>query len=87
MKAFHFPAALLFALAGSVASAQDFPKTPIQIVVPYAAGGNLDVTTRLIAPFLGEELGASVIVQNKPGAGGSVGPPRCRARGPMATPC
>lgn len=73
MKAFHFPAALLFALAGSVASSQDFPKTPIQIVVPYAAGGNLDVTTRLIAPFLGEELGASVIVQNKPGAGGSVG--------------
>ncbi|WPB55661.1 tripartite tricarboxylate transporter substrate binding protein [Xylophilus sp. GOD-11R] len=62
----------LVAVGATGAMAQDFPRMPIQLWVPYAAGGNLDVTTRNIAPYLAEELGVAVVVQNKPGAGGSV---------------
>ena len=65
--------AAILALAAPLAAAQDFPKAPVQIIVPYAPGGNLDITTRIVAPALGEALGTTVVVQNRPGAGGSVG--------------
>ncbi len=55
------------------ASAQDFSGKPIRIVVPFAPGGNIDITARAIAPGLGEVLGTSVVVENKPGAGGTIG--------------
>lgn len=50
-----------------------YPDATVQLIVPYAAGGNLDVTARSIAPALSKALGASVVILNKPGAGGSVG--------------
>ncbi|GAA5235657.1 tripartite tricarboxylate transporter substrate binding protein [Verticiella sediminum] len=63
-------------LAGSAltppAQAKEYPRQPIQVVVPYAAGGNLDVTARAIAQPLAEALKGSVVIVNKPGAGGSV---------------
>jgi tripartite-type tricarboxylate transporter receptor subunit TctC len=64
----------LFALiqAPSV-QAQDFPKQPIKLVVPWAPGGNVDITARAVAPSLSEILGQQVIVENKPGAGGFIG--------------
>jgi tripartite-type tricarboxylate transporter receptor subunit TctC len=52
---------------------QDFPTETIRIVVPFAAGGNVDVTARLVAPIMSETLGRPVIVENRPGAGGMVG--------------
>ena len=55
------------------ALAQDFPKQPIKIVVPWAPGGNVDITARTIAPAMSELLGQQVIVENKPGAGGFIG--------------
>lgn len=55
------------------ALAQDFPKQPIKIVVPWAPGGNVDITARTIAPTMSELLGQQVIVENKPGAGGFIG--------------
>lgn len=55
------------------ASAQDFSSKPIRIIVPWAPGGNIDITARAIAPGLGEALGTSVIIENKPGAGGTLG--------------
>ena len=55
------------------ADAQDFPTKPIRIIVPWAPGGNVDITARTIAPGLGEALGTSIIVENKPGAGGTLG--------------
>jgi len=55
-------------------AAPPYPSSPITLIVPYAPGGNLDVTTRLIAPYLSKELGdASIVVMNKAGAGGSLG--------------
>ena len=58
---------------GSPAQAQDFPKQPIKLVVPWAPGGNVDITARGVAPTMSELLGQQVIVENKPGAGGFIG--------------
>ncbi len=67
-------AALTLLLVGSVAMAQSkFPEGPIRMVVPFAAGGGVDSAARLIAKQLGTQLNVSVIVENKPGANGSVG--------------
>ena len=54
------------------AMAQEFPARPIRIIVPFAPGGNVDITARIIAPGMGEILGQQVIVENRPGGGGMV---------------
>ncbi|MEI7739527.1 MAG: tripartite tricarboxylate transporter substrate binding protein [Betaproteobacteria bacterium] len=55
------------------ASAQDYPTRAIKIIVPYGAGGSVDVIARTLAQELTPRLGQSVIVDNKPGAGSNVG--------------
>ncbi|MEI7872486.1 MAG: tripartite tricarboxylate transporter substrate binding protein [Alphaproteobacteria bacterium] len=55
------------------ALAQGFPSKQIRLVVPYSAGGGADTTARLIAPKLQEALGQTVVIDNKPGAGGTIG--------------
>jgi tripartite-type tricarboxylate transporter receptor subunit TctC len=53
--------------------AQAYPNKPIALVVPQAAGGTNDIVARLIAPAYGEAIGTSIVVENKPGAGGNIG--------------
>jgi tripartite-type tricarboxylate transporter receptor subunit TctC len=64
-------AVLLAALAAS-AGAQPFPGRPIVLVVPYAAGGNVDISARALQAGLGDALGGPVVVENRPGAGGTL---------------
>ena len=65
---------ILFAVSSSwYVQANDFPLKPIKIIVPFAPGGSNDVVMRLLAPTLTEELGQSVIIENRPGGGATIG--------------
>ena len=57
----------------SPACAQDFPSRPIRIIVPFSSGGAVDGPARVIAQELSRRLGQQVIVENKPGAGATIG--------------
>jgi tripartite-type tricarboxylate transporter receptor subunit TctC len=60
-------------LACSVAFAQEYPAHPLKLIVPFPPGGPTDIVGRLVALRLGEALGQQVVVENRPGAGGTVG--------------
>jgi len=66
-------AVLGIALWAGQAGAQAWPAKPVRIIVPHAPGGVTDVITRIVAQPLGEALGQSVIVENRPGASGLLG--------------
>src|SRR3954454_12638981 len=61
-------------LAGTLeASAQDWPQRPIRIIVPFGPGGGADIIGRIIAQSLQEKLGQPVVIENRPGAAGTLG--------------
>jgi tripartite-type tricarboxylate transporter receptor subunit TctC len=67
------PAFIALVLATLPAAAQNWPSRPIKAIVPFGAGSTPDVIMRLIADNLKDQLGQSVVVENKPGAGGNLG--------------
>jgi tripartite-type tricarboxylate transporter receptor subunit TctC len=62
----------LFLLAAASAQAQDYPSRPLKLVVPFGAGGAVDVVARMLGTELAKRLGQPVIVENRTGAGGNI---------------
>jgi len=65
---------LVLALAASTVFAQQYPNRNISMIVPYAAGGPTDTVARVTAQAMGKPLGQTIIVENRPSAGGILGP-------------
>lgn len=65
--------AAVAALAVLAARAQDYPNRPLRLIVPQGPGGGSDVGVRVVAERLGRALGQQIVVENRPGAGGSIG--------------
>ena len=63
----------LIALGPHPVEAQDYPNRSITLIAPWAAGGSVDTVARIVAPKLSERLGKSVVVENRPGGGSTIG--------------
>ena len=72
LRSLRLAAAVLLALAAP-AAAQNYPTQPIHLVVPFGPGGGSDIVGRIVAQALQEKLGQPVVVENRPGAGGTLG--------------
>ena len=62
------------ALLAGVAQAQQFPTRPVTLIVPWPAGGSTDIGMRALAAATEKHLGQSIVIENKPGAAGTIGP-------------
>jgi tripartite-type tricarboxylate transporter receptor subunit TctC len=77
----------LAGLAQQALAADPYPTRPIKWIVPYPPAGTTDVLARIVAQWLTEKLGQSVVVENKPGAGNNLGTEAALTRRPTATRC
>lgn len=66
-------AAVLLLALSAPAFAQDYPNRPVKLIIPFPAGGSNDVVGRVVAKYLGDQLGQTVYVDNRGGAGGTIG--------------
>ena len=77
MPVFSRPATLiaiaLAALVPAAALAQTWPAKPVRMIVPFPPGGNTDIIARIVAPRMGENLGQQIIIDNRGGAGSTIG--------------
>src|SRR5262249_57843470 len=65
--------AVLGALSASAASAESWPQKPLRAVVPFAAGSSTDIVPRIVFEQLSQQLGQTIVVENRGGAAGTIG--------------
>ena len=73
--------------AAGAARADDYPSRPIQLIVPYAAGGGADSVARIVAKRVGETIGQPIVIENRGGAGSIIGTEFVNKADPTATRC
>src|SRR5688572_25745763 len=73
LASFALRAAMLLGAATAAHAQQPYPAKPVTLVVPFAPGGGNDILARAVAPRMGQILGTTVVVDNRPGAGGNLG--------------
>src|SRR3954447_19659049 len=66
--------AAAFIAVGGIAHAQQFPSRSVTLIVPWPPGGSTDIAMRALAQATEKHLGQSIVIENKPGAGGTIGP-------------
>ncbi|MGQ0752275.1 MAG: Bug family tripartite tricarboxylate transporter substrate binding protein [Betaproteobacteria bacterium] len=71
--AFHYFASIVLLCASATVAAQNYPTRPVRMMVPFPAGGGSDTMGRIIGGKLSERLGQQFVVENRPGAAGSIG--------------
>lgn len=75
-------ALVAFALATPQALGQGYPTKPVTLLVPFAAGGPTDTVARSLAQSMGKALGQTIVVENAPGAGGTIAPTKLKNAAP-----
>jgi tripartite-type tricarboxylate transporter receptor subunit TctC len=73
MKTITYSILLASSLLATQAAAQQFPTRTVQVIVPYTAGGSIDIMSRTVAAKLSEMWGRNVVIDNRPGASGMIG--------------
>jgi len=76
MRVHKWLGAVLLAAAGTaaeLAQAQPYPSQPVKLIVPWPPGGGVDTSARIISAPLGQRLGQTIVIENRPGAGGNIG--------------
>ena len=73
MKMARLAAFVVFALQAATAAAQAYPSKPIRLMVPFPPGGSTDIVARIVAQKLGAQLGQPLVIENRGGAGGTLG--------------
>lgn len=75
MRAIRVFAAIITGMlwAASVAWSQAYPAKPVRVIVPFPPGGANDIVARLVLPKLSEQMGQSFVIDNRAGAGGTIG--------------
>jgi tripartite-type tricarboxylate transporter receptor subunit TctC len=79
-------AAIAAAWASAGARAQDYPTRTIRAVVPFAPAGVMDLVARIVLERVGQPLGQQIVIDNRPGAGGTIAIDQVGMRRPTATP-
>ncbi|MFZ9654758.1 MAG: Bug family tripartite tricarboxylate transporter substrate binding protein, partial [Limnohabitans sp.] len=64
--------AALVAAAALPSGAQNFPTKPVRFIVPFTAGSGTDIVARSVADVMSKSLGQPIVIENKPGAGGTI---------------
>lgn len=67
------PYAIALTLLAGATQAQTYPSKPVRFIVPFAAGGSADIVARVLAPKLGEQLGQTIVIDNRAGASAIIG--------------